>query len=291
MRLKNCWPLTLAMAFLTGCTEEGHEFAAPEGPNVELGVNHDPSLAGNILGKVVWDGSIPDVPPFQSRTGHESQAGMPSPGPRANPHAPQVNPGNRGVAHAVLFLRQVDLRRSRPWDHEPVQVEHRDWKLEVRQGETVSSIGFVRRGESFMAVSKQKVIHMLRGEGAAFFALPFADAEVASAKVLDRKGRVELSSGADYHWMRAHLFVDDHPYYACSNDDGQFILTQVPPGVYQVVCWLPNWKVAWQDRNPESSHASRVGFRPPLEMPREVTVGPGQSVAVEFVISQKNFGQ
>ena len=50
---------------------------------------------------------------------------------------------------------------------------------------------------------------------------------------------VELTSGAGHYWMRAYLMVAEHPYYALTNADGRFVLPQVPPGRYEIVCWLP----------------------------------------------------
>jgi plastocyanin len=42
----------------------------------------------------------------------------------------------------------------------------------------------------------------------------------------------------DVHgWMGAWIFVVDHPYYALTDDEGNFTLTGIPPGTYTVYCW------------------------------------------------------
>lgn len=42
----------------------------------------------------------------------------------------------------------------------------------------------------------------------------------------------------DLHsWMRAWVVVADHPYYALSNDAGEFVLPNVPPGKYVLQIW------------------------------------------------------
>ncbi len=42
----------------------------------------------------------------------------------------------------------------------------------------------------------------------------------------------------DVHgWMGAWIFVVDHPYYAATDDEGRFVLTDIPPGTYTVHCW------------------------------------------------------
>ncbi len=281
----------LLLATLSGCSEARSDSKATSAdvpPAVELGRDFDPTVTGTLQGKVTWDGPIPDVPPFRAYPAPDSQPDLPRRGPRDNLHAPRINPANRGVAQAVVFLRQVDLRKSRPWNHEPVRVEQHDWTLSIIQGAKTSNIGFVRRGQSFTAVSKQYVLHILRGNGAAFFSMPFPDPDVVSTRRLDKVGAVELSSGADYFWMRAHLFVDDHPYYTCSDADGRFVLNQVPAGTYQLVCWLPNWNVAWRERDPENGEVSRLAFRPLLVIEKQVTVKAGETGGVNFVVVEKN---
>ncbi|RDJ93047.1 hypothetical protein B4Q13_24620, partial [Lacticaseibacillus rhamnosus] len=65
-----------------------------------------------------------------------------------------------------------------------------------------------------------------------------------------KAGRVELSSGAGYHWAHANLFVTNHPYFAFTDLDGRFAFDQVPAGAVKVVAWHPNWwmaKQAWSN--------------------------------------------
>jgi hypothetical protein len=161
--------------------------------------------------------------------------------------------------------------------------------LQVCQGESVSSVGFVRRGDVISLVSRQAVFHSLHAEGAAFFTLPFADPDVPSTRRLTERGLVELSSAANYFWMRAYLFVDDHPYYARTDREGRFVLPAVPSGRYEVVCWMQNWKEDRHDRDPESGIIIRQFFRPPVEHAQNTTVESGQTRTVDFAFSAPDF--
>src|SRR5262249_44220267 len=131
-------------------------------------------------------------------------------------NAPTIDPSNRGVANAVVFLRGVDPVRSRPWDLPPVQVAISDFAFKLHQGEWHNRIGFVRRGEAIEMTSYDPILHMLHADGAAFFTLAFPDAKKPLSRRLTKPGIVELSSASTWYWMRAYLFVDDHPYYACT---------------------------------------------------------------------------
>jgi hypothetical protein len=288
VRLAYCL-LLLSSAALSGC-DEAFTPAEPSGKAVtDIGQEFDAASAGTIRGRVTWGGAIPDVPSYRSplSPGNE-HAGSPH---RLwpNPHAPRIDAASRGVADAVLFLRAVDPRHARPWDHPPVRVELRDYQIRICQGERASNSGFVRRGEEIEMVSRQAIFHSLRVRGAAFFARAFPDVDRPCTRRLDRAGLVELSSGCGYFWMRGHLFVADHPYYTHSDAEGRFTLPQVPPGRYELVCWLPDWREATRELDAETALICRLSFRPPLEATRTVRVDAGQTQTVAIAVNPPSF--
>src|SRR5437016_2489515 len=79
---------------------------APEAkPSSPTGPLYQPANCGQITGRVHWRGDIPLVEPFTI---------LPNPGgvgilrekqQKANPNAPQIDPDQRGVRDAVVFLR------------------------------------------------------------------------------------------------------------------------------------------------------------------------------------------
>jgi plastocyanin len=47
-----------------------------------------------------------------------------------------------------------------------------------------------------------------------------------------------IQVNCDLHsWMRGWVVVADHPFYALSNDAGEFVLSNVPPGKYVLQIW------------------------------------------------------
>jgi len=47
-----------------------------------------------------------------------------------------------------------------------------------------------------------------------------------------------IQLNCDLHsWMRAWVVVADHPFYAVSNEAGEFTLPNVPPGKYVLQIW------------------------------------------------------
>jgi len=277
------------LTFLAGCAPSPQ--AAPATPLSQPSSpsEFDPSVAGTIRGAVVWDGGLPTSAPFALHSPPIPSEVMPSSRSRENPNAPVINPLNSGVGNAVVFLRGVDPRKARPWDHPPVRVEQRDLRFHVLQGEVDSHYGFVRRGDGVEMVSKEPLFHSLHAGGAAFFTVPFPDPDRPCSRPLKEKGVVELTSAAGYYWMRAYLFVDDHPYYTRTDGQGKFVLPQVPPGRYEVVCWLPSWIEDHHDRDPEWAYITRLSFTKPAEKSTMVLVNPRETQEVSFTMSREAF--
>jgi hypothetical protein len=278
----------LAAVLAAGCGEVPSLPPAADAPTVPV-THFDPTTAGTLQGRVTWDGALPVVPPFDVPVNPLGNEVFQRPHSRPNPLAPVIDGRSRGVGDAVVFLRGVDSQAARAWDHPPALVELRDCQFTVCQGEPGSRVGFVRRGDSVTLTSRDNAYHSVHAGGAAFFTLTFPDRDQPRMRPLAEKGLVELTSAAGYFWMRAYLFVDDHPYYTRTDAEGRFTLSQVPPGKYEVVCWLPNWLPERHERDPESAGIARLYFQPPVEWTQTVTLGPGESRGLAFSLSTHHF--
>lgn len=287
VRFGSCLILLGSMT-LSGC-DDPLGSPSPRETDTAIGTDFEAAKAGVIQGRVTWQGAIPEVAPYRSplSPGNEHLGEPHRLWP--NPHVPRIDPASKGVADAVLFLRHVDPRRSRPWDHLPVRVELRDYQIQIRQGDREHSCGFVRCGDEIEMVSRQSIFHSLRVRGADFFARAFPDVDRPCTRRLDRAGLVELSSGCGYFWMRGHLFVVEHPYYTHSDAEGRFTLTQVPPGCYELVCWLPNWHEAARELDAETALICRLSFRPPVETTQSVRVDSGETQSVAIFLDARRF--
>ena len=288
-RILWCCPL-LFTAMLTGCDAELPARQTQAAPLADVSTEYDDSRAGGVAGRVTWAGEIPIVPPFRAPFSPQSEEVRGPERDWTNPNAPLIDPQNRGVGNAVVFLRGVDPRRARPWDLAPVHVELRDFQFHVRQGDGDGPYGFMRRGDMINLSSKQNVFQSVKARGAAFFAYTLPVEGPPRPRVLDGKGVVELSSGSGQFWMRGYLFVDDHPYYARTDADGRFTLPKAPPGDYDLVCWTPDWREASHEIDAETRLVTRLTFRPPLRVVRRVHIESGATATADFSVSLDTFG-
>jgi hypothetical protein len=284
-------PLLLCAALFAGCEANLPLPKAPVDSVIDASNAYDAATVGEIKGRVEWTGQLPVVPPFHAPVTPLAEQTR---GPKRdwpNPNAPLVHPKSRGVGNAVVFLRGVDPRQARPWDLKPVRVELRDYQMHVRQGDADGLYGFVRRGDRIELESKQNVLQTLQARGADYFALSLPEEGTTRGRVLDHNGVVELSSNAGQFWMRAYLFVDDHPYYARTDGDGRFTLPKAPPGDYDLVCWMPDWREAEHEIDADTRLVVRMTFRPPLQIVRRVHVDTGATATADFTLSLAQFNK
>jgi len=276
----------LLLFFLPACGEPAST-PAPSGPGQTAGESFDAAATGTVAGTIRWRGNVPAIPPLRSL---EEPLFLSGPSATArdwpNPNAPRVDPGTLGLSSAIVFLRGIDGRKARPWNHPAVRVELRDQTFQVCQGTTTSNIGFVRAGDAVEFVSRDERLHIAQARGAAFFALTLPRPGRPRSRRLQTPGVVELLSGSGFHWMRAYLHVADHPYFARPDARGAFRLEQVPAGEYDLVAWHPAWRVAAVERNQDLGRIQQIRFAPPHQVVARVHVEPGETARIDLVFPQ-----
>jgi hypothetical protein len=271
---RRLWPLFVLLA--SGCSSESptsDERLVPPAPAIP-GTAFNATQVGRLQGKVVWTAAIPEPPGFLYGVPRDDGLGFAF-RMAENPNRPHIDATTKALADAVVFLRQLDAARGRPWDLPPVRVEMADGRITVVQGDRRSRVGFVRRGDAISVSSAEPVYHVLRGRGAAFFSLTLPEPNSPIVRTLSNLGRVELSSGTGLYWASADLLVTDHPYYTLTDANGHFAFDQVPVGPVDVIVWLPGWTPTRQERDPDSTTITRQSYGPPLERCVSTNVAPG----------------
>src|SRR5262245_36572906 len=114
--------LLLAIA-PAGCGESPALPAPSASPGTEPVSLFDPHTAAIVRGRVTSDGETPIIPGYHAPVSPLSEQAGGAPQHWPNPHRPHIDAESGGVEGAVVFLRQVDLTRARPWDLPPVTVE------------------------------------------------------------------------------------------------------------------------------------------------------------------------
>jgi len=94
---------------------------------------------------------------------------------------------------------------------------------------------------------------------------------------MNREGLIDPRCNGGHVWMNGEMLVVPHPYRAVTNEDGNFRLTNVPPGEYEIEAWHEGWKVVGQGALYDVMTQMRVQrpiFSDPVEWTKTVTVPP-----------------
>jgi len=284
--------LTVLLLLLSAGCDDTPTFSRDEKKDASLpwvAMRFDEESTGTVVGRVTWAGDVPQVKPFRAPVSPATERISEQDQDWPNPLVPVVDPKTRGLAEVVVELRGVELSRARQWDHAPVRVEMSDCQFRVRQDDRVGRTGFVRTGDAIEMTSRQAEFDIVQARGVAFFSLAFPDRGPVRSRRLAQRGLVEIVSGAGHFWMRAHLFVSDHPYLTATDRDGRFTLPQVPPGDYQLVCWHPNWQPGDYERDVGTLRYARMSCRPAVEVVQPIRVEAGKTATATSTFSLDDF--
>jgi plastocyanin len=231
--------------------------ARPSAPYVEAPVPD----GGVLIGRVRFAGEPPPGEPVVVRKNTDVC------GEHKPSQALVVGPGN-GVKGTVVALEGVERGKRAP-----------EFELDNAKCLFVPHVSAVMAGAKVRIRNSDPILHNTHGflERVTVFniALPTKDQAIDVTQRIKKPGVVEVVCDAHTH-MRAWILVRDNPYFAVSDDNGQFRIDEIPPGRYRVTAWHEGWLVTGKDKD------GRVLYDPPRVLTREVTVPAKGEVAVEF---------
>jgi hypothetical protein len=247
MRTRSLHLVLAAIAFFSasGCGNK------PRSESPAPAVTIDPSTAGSINGTVTFDGTPPAFKPIDMSASPACAAANPAP-----VVPPIVVVGENGaLANVVIFVKDGlgNYRFDAPSD--PAILGQKNCMYEPH-------VSALMTNQPFQIQNNDPTMHNVHP-------LPKHNRQwstsqpVGSAALKSTFGRPEFAMPVlcNVHpWMRAFVFVFDHPYFAVTSKTGRFELKNLPPGTYTVEAWHENY--AAQDQT--------------------VTIGPKESKSISF---------
>jgi hypothetical protein len=86
------------------------------------------------------------------------------------------------------------------------------------------------------------------------------------------------------------VLVVNHPYYAITDEHGEFRLTNVPPGEYEIVAWHEGWRVAREEAVLDvgtQTNTKRLFYTDPMTWQEKVSVPANGHSTVDFQLSER----
>jgi hypothetical protein len=230
---------------ISGCG--GHGTSEPAGPAAAV----DPGTTGSLSGTVTLDGPPPDSSPIDMST---SLACM-----HANPTAvvpPTVVTGENGaLANVVVYVKSglANYRYDSPSDTAVLAQKNCMYEPHVLA---------LRTNQPFAVQNNDPTMHNVhpmpkhnrqwsnsQPAGSAPLKQVFANPEFAMPVLCNV-----------HPWMRAFVFVFDHPYFAVTSATGTFELKNLPPGTYTIEAWHESYAALDQTVTVSPKEAKAVAF-------------------------------
>jgi hypothetical protein len=235
---------------------------------------------GTIIGTVKWSGIAPQPLTFPVT----KDPTVCDPGSHKRVDLERLIIGSEGgVANTVVFLKNISSGKA-------MDIPQARRFLNQKQCRYEPHIMLVPENSNLEMKSSDAVLHTLHMDGAASYNLPFPFTNQVVERPMNTPGLVNLKCNGGHVWMNGVVFVVSHPYYAVTEEDGRFKLTDVPPGQYEIVAWHEGWNVAHEEGAFDvltEKKVERPIFTDPKTWEKAVSVAPSSTAVVNFAIGGK----
>ncbi len=235
---------------------------------------------GTIKGTVKWQGPLPHLVP--SEINKDPQVCDPLGQKHRDLERLLVSPTG-GVANTVVYLRNITAGKAMDLPLERRFLNQKSCRYEPH-------ILLVPLDGIVTVKSSDPLLHTVHMSGSADYNLPFVTEGQEISRPMNREGMVDLRCNAGHVWMNGEMVVAPHPYYAVTDKDGNFELTNVPPGQYELAAWHEGWRVVGENAVYDVMTQVRVKrpvFSDPVIWSKSVTVPPHGTADIHFTLGEK----
>ena len=135
-----------------------------------------------------------------------------------------------GIRNVVVSLQGVPNGSKAPANIAPA-------KMDQKQCVFVPRVVVVPVGGTVEFLNSDRLLHNVRGGGKEN--PPFNRAQPHARTIaIGFKSPEVLRVDCDLHsWMRGWIVDAEHPFYTVTNDEGEFVFENIPPGKYKLQAW------------------------------------------------------
>jgi hypothetical protein len=200
---------------------------------------------GNVKGTITWAGKdIPKQLPIAAVNNHADKMACHKDGNVVVDEKWVVNPKNKGLKSAFVWLINEDVKNKAPLPIHPNLAAPKETKVVIDQPlcAFVPHALALREGQVLVAKNSAAVAHNVKWTGRDGTPNAGGNVLVAPGGTFEIKGlvadRLPVKIECNVHpWMNGWVRIFDHPYYAVTDANGAFELKNAPAGTYRLIVW------------------------------------------------------
>ena len=188
----------------------------------------DPATAGSIVGTVTYNGPVPILPPIDMSASPACVQANPSP-----VRPPGILVGDGGtLANVAVFVKEGIGNYTFDAPTTPAILSQKNCLYEPHVMALMTNQPFeIENDDPTMHNVHPMPKHNRQWSNS-------QPAGSAALKSVFSRPEFAMPVLCNIHpWMRAFVFVFDHPYYAITPKSGVFTLSNLPPGTYTIEAW------------------------------------------------------
>lgn len=210
---------------------------------------------GSIRGSVIWKDAV--IPSIYT---HNIEKNTDFCGKTFADDALVINKENRGMKNVLVYLENIEKGRK-PQQRYVNTIKGCRFRPRVMGVVKGQLIGF--RHDDFITHN----IHIFRLDNNATvlnFGLPIHRWQQTITRKHRKAGLFRMQCDIHAH-MNGLMVALEHDYFSITNADGEFEITEIPPGSYRLVIFQGGYQI--QNMNEKG----KKGFRPIFEKPHQIT--------------------
>jgi plastocyanin len=222
--------------------------AAPAGGGQKV----DAATAGSVKGTVSVDGAVPKNEPIKMNADPVCVKANTSP---QFQETYEVGADGKSLANVFVYVKDGLGNYS----YDPPTSEA---KIDQQNCRYHPHVFGMRVGQTLTIVNSDPTLHNIH-------AMPKSNAEFNNGQPIQGMKMTHVFSAkevmvpfkCDVHgWMNAYVGVLDHPYFAVSDKDGKFDISNLPPGTYTLEAWHEKLGTATQSVTIGAKESKDVTF-------------------------------
>jgi len=155
-----------------------------------------------------------------------------------------VNPKNRGIKNVVVYLRPLDTKTT-AFDKgqiHPDDAKRKPAEVVITQPCClfVNRVTLARVGDTLVVKNPAPVAHNFywssQENGECNTTIPAGGKHAFDKPLVAEAGAIPFKCTI-HPWMSGQVRVFDHPYYALTDENGNFEIKNAPAGMFRIVYW------------------------------------------------------